>query len=246
MNRFFFLLALLAGCSSSSTTPPSQAAADGGDPDATATGADAGTAGSQCTAARDATLKPIGRVSTGAVSIVSEDGATRLLYIDASAGGQARASTNPRVYVNLETGARVDVTDKSALESTEWDLSLKRTVIFTNGGDGGPGVGGAAFVAKTFDAVTSADGANTKQEAFFDEECNALVDEAGFLTTTFSPDWYDYDTATNGVVPKDVTFVVTGGTGKKYKVAIQSFTGKPDGSTTAPSGGYFLVKVAPL
>lgn len=245
MKRFVLSLVFVVGCSSSSTTPAATAP-DASDPDGNATTGDAGSTGSQCTAARDATLKPIDRVSTGAVSIVSETGGTKLLYVDASAGGPAKASTSPRVYVNLESGARVDVTDKSALESTEWDLSLKRTVIYTNGGDGGPGTGGAVLVAKTFDAVTAADGTKVASESFFDAECNAKLDEASYLMTTFSPDWYDYEQATMKVTPKDVTFVVVGGTGKRYKVGITSFTGKPDGSTTAPAGGYFLMKVAPL
>lgn len=245
MKRFVLSLLFVAGCSSSSTTPT--AAPDAGDTDAgTSSGGDAGSGGSQCTAAREATLKPINRVSTAAVSIVSENGGTKILYIDASAGGPAKASTTPRVYVNLESGTRVDVTDPASLESTDWDLSLKRTVIYTNGGDGGPGVGGAVMVAKSFDAVTSADGAKVASESFFDAECNAKLDQASFLLTTFSPDWYTYDEATNGVTPKDVTFVVVGGTGKRFKVGITSFTGKPDGSTTAPSGGFFLMKVAPL
>jgi hypothetical protein len=85
-------------------------------------------------------------------------------------------------------------------------------------------------------------------EKFFDEECNPLLDEANFLTTTFSPDWYDYDqTAAIPVTPKpNLTYVVTGGGGNKYKVAIESYKGKPDGTSTAAAGGYFLLRVAPL
>lgn len=246
MKRFVLSLVFLVGCSSSSTSTPS-AASDAGDTDGGATETDAGTSGSQCTAAREATLKPIDKVSTGAVSLVSESGGAKVLYVDASAGGLPNASKSPAVYVNLETATKVDVTDKTSLASTEWDLSLKRTVIYTNGGDGGPGQGGAAQVAKAFDQVTSADGVKIAQESFFDADCNAKLDEASFLATTFSPDWYTYDEATNGVTPKTgITYVVAGGTGKKYKVAIESYNGKPDGSTTAPAGGYFLLRIAPL
>lgn len=245
MKRFVLSLLLAAGCSSSSTTPAT--VSDAGDTDAGTAGDDAGAGGSQCTAAREATLKPIDKVSTGAVSIVSESGGAKVVYVDASAGGLPNASKSPAVYINLETATKVDVTDKTSLESTEWDLSLKRTVIYTNGGDGGPGQGGAAQVAKAFDQVTSADASKIDEESFFDADCNAKLDEASFLATTFSPDWYTYDEATNGVTPKTgVTYVVAGGTGKKYKVAIESYNGKPDGSSTAPAGGYFLLRVAPL
>jgi hypothetical protein len=248
MKRILFSLPLFLffACSSTETTPNGGTpAADGGDTDAGAT--ESGSAGSQCTAARESSLKPIDKVSTGAVSIVSEDGAAKVIYVDGSAGGTQLSSRNPAVYINLETASRIDVTDKSALESTEWDLSLKRTIIYTNSGDGGPGTGGAARIAKAFDDVTAAEG-TMQTEKFFDDECNALLDQANFLTTTFSPDWYDYDqTAPIPVTPKpNITYVVTGGTGKKYKVAIESYKGKPDGTETSPSGGYFLLRVAPL
>lgn len=240
-------LMFFLACSSKETTP-SGATPDAGPTDQTDAGpTEAGSGGSQCTAAREATLKPIDKVATQAVSIVEEDGTTKLLYVDGSAGGTQNASRSPYVFINLESGTKVEVTDKSALESTDWDLALKRTIIFTNGGDGGPGAGGAARVEKAFADVTSADASKIATEKFFDEQCNAILDQANFLTTTFSPDWYTYDEANNGVTPvTGITYVVSGGTGKKYKVAIESYTGKPDGTTTSPSGGYFLLRIAPL
>jgi hypothetical protein len=250
MKRVALLLPFVLFVACSKDDPPGTgvvAGNDAGEVDAGGETHDAGSAGSQCTAARETTLKPIDKVATSAVSIVEETGGEKLLYIDAAAGGPANASRNPYVYVNLETGSRVDVTDKSALTSTDWDLALKRTIVFTNGGDGGPGTGGAARVTKAFADVTASDGTNIETEKFFDEECNALLDQANFLTTTFSPDWYTYEEATMKVTPVDgVSYVVVGGTGKKYKLAIESFTGKPDGTTTAPSGGYFLIRVAAL
>lgn len=248
MKRILFCLPLFVFFACSKDDPPATGVTPGGDAGDTDAGAvEGGSAGGQCTAARESTLKPIDKVATGVVSIAREDATSKLLYVDGSGGGTQNASRNPYVFINLEAGAKVDVTDKSALESTEWDLALKRTIIYTNGGDGGSGTGGAARVDKAFADVTGADGTKMATEKFFDEECNALLDEANFLTTTFSPAWYTYDETNNGVTPVDgVTYVVAGGTGKKYKVAIESFTGKPDGTTTAPSGGYFLIRVAPL
>ena len=59
------------------------------------------------------------------------------------------------------------------------------------------------------------------------------------VSTTFS-DWYDYDQVTHIPTPKDVTYVVQGGTGKKYKVAITSYSGAPDGGTGQATAFYIL------
>jgi hypothetical protein len=246
MNRIFssaiVLPVVVVACSSSTTVTPGSSSSGGVDG-----GGDSGSTVGQCSAQRDNVLLPIDRVSTGAVSDVS--GTAGTIYIDASAGGPSNASRNPRVYVNLGSRTRVDVTDKTALESTEWDLSLKRTVIFTNGGDGGMGFGGAAIVTKDFDAVT-ADDANTAtiaKESFFDEECREKKDEFDlYLNTTFSS-WYDYNQSTMGVSPKpNQTYIVVGGAGARYKVAILTFTANPDGTMTSATTARYLLKVAPL
>lgn len=251
MKRFSYLallapFAAFAGCSSNSSSNATVVVvADGGDGDAAQGPADAAAA--SCTAAAEQLLKPIDKIATAEVKVISDVNGVKTLYVDGSGGGPNNASKNPRVYVDLTAGARVDVTDKSAGASMAWDLSFKRTVIFTNSGDGGPGKGGGAVVRKAFDAVTvgDADAAKTVTEAFFDEECNPQLDPIGAPATTFS-DWYDYDEATNIPTPKPAnTFIVKGGTGKRFKVAITSFAGAADGGTGA-STGFFLLKVAPL
>jgi hypothetical protein len=62
--------------------------------------------------------------------------------------------------------------------------------------------------------------------------------------TTFST-WYDYNLQNNTLSPKATTYVVKGGTGKTYKVGIQSYYGLPDGGT-GTAGALYLVKVAAL
>jgi HmuY protein len=233
------VLLFLIGCSSSSSGgAPSDAAAKAS--------ADAGgEAGSSCSAAIAQNLKLVDTVATTNVAILSESAGARLLFIDASAGGPAGAPTHPYIYVNLETGRRVDVSDTAARSSKDWDLALKRQVIFTNGGDGGSGQGGTLSVAKSFDAVTSADAQGSfTAESFFDGDCNLKTDQINAVLTTFS-DWYDYDLQNNTLAPKAVTYVVKGGTGKSYKLAIQSYYGAPDGGTGA-AGALYLVKAAPL
>lgn len=239
-------LGLIAACSSSSTGGGATAADAGtSDTDADITDAGVGT-GTMCTSARSQLLAPVAKVSKGEVTIVSITGATKHLYVDASAGGFNGEATNPRIYVNLETATRVDLTDTQAFTSTAWDLALKRTVLYSNSGDAGLGVGGAAQVTKAFASVTAADvPATIKPEAFFDADCNPKVDAIGNPQSVFS-DWYNYDQATNIPTPnKSFTYVVKGGTGKLYKVAITSYTGLPDGGV-GPSTGYFLLDVAPL
>src|SRR5438067_2405700 len=146
------LLALLAalGCAQ----PPDDVASDSGTmPDAGVadgrTAADSG-GGQSCTAAKDKLLVPIDTVSTGEVLVLSDMAGVKRLYVDAAAGGIGPDASNPRLYLDLTTGARVAVTDRSAATSTAWDLSLKRPVLFTNSGDGGPGQGGAVYLDKAF------------------------------------------------------------------------------------------------
>lgn len=245
-----FAAAACAACSSSSTGASSggidASGIDAGGTDAGAEAA-AGT-GTRCTAAREQALLPINRVSTGAVSVVfaSETSGTTLVYVDASAGGPQGASKSPRVYVNLEAAARVDLTDTQAFTSTAWDLALKRAVVYTNSGDTGLGRGGGAELDKPFASVTAADAnaAAVAPERLFDDQCVEQKDAVGSPLTTFSA-WYAYDLATNTPTPRDITYVVVGGTGKRYKVAITSYSALPDGGAGQATGA-FLLKVAPL
>jgi hypothetical protein len=243
-KRRSFVLLFAAACSSSSSPPAPE---DSGAAD-TADTSDAGGSdgpGGSCTAAAQQNLKLIDTVATTNVSILSASGGTRLLFIDASAGGPAGAATHPYIYVNLERAERVAVTDKSAQSSNDWDLALKRQVIFTNSGDGGGGQGGTLEVAKVFDAVTSADAQGSfTRESFFDSDCNLKTDRINAVVTTFS-DWYNYDLQNNTLSPKAITYVVKGGTGKTYKVGVQNYYATPDGGIGA-AGALYLVKVAGL
>ena len=151
------------------------------------------------------------------------------------------------MYLDLTAGARVDLSDGAAASATSWDLALKRPVLFTNGGSGGPGAGAAAFLeGKGIDAVTPADarGAVLTPEAFFDADCNAKTDPTGAVATSFTG-WYDYDQATNAVTPRPGTFVVRGAQGGLFKVQIVSYYAQPDG-TPGAAGGRYLLKVAPV
>lgn len=254
MNRFILALvaapiavAAVPACSSTTTTPGAGSSGNTEEPDPS-TEEDSGIPGgeTQCTAARTTHLLPIAKVSTAQVKVLSTEGDVMTLYVDAAAGGAMDVKKNPRVYIKL-TGEKVEIDDKEAFESSDWDLALKRVDIYTNSGDAGPGKGGAAIVRKSFDEVTAADAeASLEPEQFFDEDCNGLTDEASFIITTFSG-WYDYEVGGGPTVRPRVSFIVRGADGtSRYKVGIVSYTGTSDGGTDGPATGRFILKVAPL
>ncbi|CAN5450678.1 hypothetical protein BH09MYX1_BH09MYX1_11090 [soil metagenome] len=256
MNRLSLIVlgGLFAGCSSDPQTP--ETTLDAGTDvvvvqDAAidvATPKDAGVdAPASCTAAKETLLKPIDSISTGEVTILGDTGGVRTLFVDATAGGSQGAATNPRIYVDLATGQRVDVTDKTAHTSTAWDLAIKRPVFFTNGGDGGPGTGGAAFLdGKDFATVVAADatGKTFSPESFFESDCTPKLDATGAVKTSFDG-WYDYDQQKNALSPHPGTFLVKGPTGKLYRLRIKGYYATADGGV-GPSGGRYLLDVAPL
>jgi hypothetical protein len=242
LSIFFFLAG--AACSSTPGTG-TDAATDKGTGDETSM--DDGGGPSMCTAALDMVLKPIDMVSNGSVMVIGNTNGVRTIYVDASAGGSMNADTNPRTYINLESGTRVDVTDPASRMSTMWDLALKRYYIFTNSADAGPGMGGSLYVAKAFDQVTAADatGKPLATEHFVDDVCMPQMDATGGLLTTFDS-WYDYDQMTHIPTPKaNVTYIVRGATGKMWKVAILSYASSPDGGQGMATG-FFSLKVAAL
>lgn len=238
----------VAACSSAQTGTGSDAgttpASDAGIASDAATQADTGAS---CTTAKKQLLTPIAAVSTGAVKVIDDKNGVKTVFVDASVGGPQGVSTKPRVYINLGTAARVDVDDIAAATSTDWDLALKRPVIFTNGGEGGSGQGKAGFVDKDFDAVTAADEANAKQtfENFLDDDCNPVLDRIANPATTFA-EWYDYNEQTHVLTPFKHVYLVRGGTGKLYKLQVMSFYTNPDGTIATDGGGRFLLKFAAL
>jgi hypothetical protein len=230
-----------AGCSSStfSSSPPPPATADAGD-------GGGGGNGSSCTAARNAHLGPISRVSTGQVKVISNVGGVTRIFVDASAGGPQGSARSPRVYIKL-TGDKVELDDNAAFASADWDLALKRVDIFTNGGDAGPGKGGAKLLSKGFAAVSASDAevASVPAEKFFDAECNGIRDEASFIVTTFSG-WYNYTIGDGPSVKPGVSFAVLAADGTPYKLQIVSYTARPDGTPGGETSGLYLLEVARL
>ena len=178
--------------------------------------------------------------------LLSDSGGVKTLYVDATAGGQNGVTTHPWLYVALGDATKAPLNDLTALESLGWDLAFKRALIYTNGGEGGPGDGASAFLDKDFANVTRADaaGADFFNEKFFDDDCNAIVDVTGAAATSFST-WYNYDEATHEVSPAPGTWLVRGATGKLFKLAVQSYYATPSGGIGS-AGGAYLLKIGAL
>jgi hypothetical protein len=174
-------------------------------------------------------------VTTGSVTVDESDGVFTAT-IDAAAGGMNASRSRPFVYIDLETGARVDITDLESLESTAWDLAFKRVLIRTNSADSGPGQISLAKVSgTTFDDVTSAPTSSSAYatDVSLDEECELLTDPIGnpiaainYVNTdnpTGSASWYDY---TGGIAPHsgDIYIVRDDADGTTYNLEIGSWT----------------------
>jgi len=234
------LVLCLTGCGSDAGNSPAAAGATG------EAGAQGAGEPSACSAARKQLLGAVDSVSTGDVSVVTKEAGVTTLYVGATAGGAAAAAMNPWIFVSIEHSSRAQVTDVSATSSSAWDLALKRPLLYTNSGDGGPGQGGAVLIDKDFDDVTADDAADAEfvTEKFFDADCNPIVDVTGAAATSFS-NWYDYDAEAHTLSPHAGTWLVHGASGKLFKLRINSYYGTPEGGT-GMAGGAYLIDVAPL
>lgn len=123
------------------------------------------------------------------------------------------------VYIDIDTRSVVTVADPAT--DTNWDLALQRTLVRTNSGTSGPGVGGAiAHVATPYDDVTST---GTLGFEVDHEEASGMP---GAPPTSVSPvlgSWYDYDFTMHVVTPKDITYVVRGATGSYARLRVWSW-----------------------
>lgn len=147
------------------------------------------------------------KVSEGEV-VTTADGADFLTLVDATAGGYNAYTRNAWTYVKFtpEGAVRVDIDDETALESLDWDLSLRRYLIRMNSGVSGPSCVGAASLSDVeYEDVTEIPaGVTYDVEDFYDEACDLRGDQSGLPD---SPDvqlgdWWTYNgqcVATTGI-----------------------------------------------
>jgi hypothetical protein len=209
-------------------------------------GSGGGVIPSTCSGALRQALGLVDEVSTAPVVLLSEARGELEVYVDATAGGIGGQDSFPWVYISLASGKAVALSDLDALSSNAWDLAFKRFLIRSNGGDSGPGQGGALRVALPWEAVnegTQGDRA-LPTESWFDGDCRLSTDDQGELLTTFSG-WSEYDPATHVLAPADVVYLTQGGDGTRYKVAVLDYYSNADG-THGKTAGRYKLRVAKL
>ena len=121
-------------------------------------------------------------VSDGAVTTQTE-GDDFVTLVDASAGGYNSASQNPWVYIKFtDQGAeKVEIDDESALESMDWDMSLRRFIIRLNGGTSGPScVASATLLEGVYEDLTEVpEGLPYAVDNYYTADCTLINDSSG-------------------------------------------------------------------
>ena len=167
------------------------------------------------------------RTNEGAVSTVA-DGDDFVSTLDASSGGYDRASRNAWLYVKFtdEGMSKVDIDDETALESMDWDLSLRRYIVRLNGGDSGPScVGAAAFLESSYADLTSVpDGLPYILDDYYTSDCTLTTDSSGLpgSPSVALGAWWSYSTC---VQTTEVPFLVQLADGRVVKMVIEAYYG---------------------
>ena len=121
-------------------------------------------------------------VSDGSVETQSE-GDDFVTLVDASAGGYNNAANNPWVYIRFtDSGAeKVEIDDETALESMDWDMSLRRYIIRLNGGDSGPScVGAVTLLEQSYEDLASVpEGLQFIPDSYYTSDCTLINDSSG-------------------------------------------------------------------
>jgi len=135
------------------------------------------------------------------------------LVVDASAQGEWR-------YVNVTLGTTLEVAEPE--NSMDWDVAISRTQFRTNGGTSGAGYAGAIELPDTvWDDVT------TSPTVGFDVD--AMIPLPGppgsgqFSGNAVLNGWYDYDSTTHQVSPKDTVFLVRTADGDYAKLRVLQY-----------------------
>lgn len=171
-----------------------------------------------------------GKVATGLVTGGVKDGVFEVT-VDANAGGMQGARRNPFVYLDLDTGKKVEISDIKALTNKTWELAFKRVAVRSNGGDSGVGKVEIGKVSKSsFDSLKIIpNDLKFLQDRTFDDSCSkTLTDPIGTPRTVFndlnknnpsgSESWYSYGGVTAiQPVAGDVYIIRNTSEGKTYK-----------------------------
>ncbi len=168
-----------------------------------------------------------GAVSTGTATN-EPDGDGFVSTVDGTAGGVANAPTSPWLYLRFTAAGleRVDVDDLQALESTDWDIAVKRFGVRLNSGVSGPGDVTAAVVGDmSYEAITGLpDTTSLREESLYDDDC-ILRDDGmgqgapGYLLTP----WWMYGGC---VQTTGIPFVLELADGSRLKFVVDAYYGE--------------------
>lgn len=189
------------------------------------------------------------KVSEGAVETTT-DGEDFVTTVDGSGGGYNVYTQNPWVYIKFtDQGAqKVEIDDETALESMDWDMSLRRFVLRLNGGSSGPScVGAAALIGQDYASVNAVpDGVPFAQDEYYTDDCTLINDSSGMEGSpqvAMGP-WWDYP----GCVATTLNpFLIQQADGHVLKLVVESYYGADQeecnstGATMA-SGGYYILR----
>lgn len=190
------------------------------------------------------------KVSDGEVATTTE-GSDFLTTVDASAGGFGNETKHAWTYVkfNDDGATRVDIDDETALESMDWDLSLRRFILRLNGGSSGPSCVGAAVVDGTYEDLSAIpDGTTYAMDDYYTDDCTIVDDGSGLPG---SPDvvlgpWWNY---ANCLQTTEQPFLIQLANGRVIKFRVDAYYGDSQdecnstGTTTA-DGGFFTLRWA--
>jgi|GEM_PF-2075560 len=163
---------------------------------------------------------------TATFTSLEAEGAWRL-ELDAALGGAAAASEASFLYVDLENGELLELSDAEAFTDDRWDIAFKRTEIRINSEDSGPGSWILADVeAESFEAAAppSPQEGMWRGDDFVSETCEVATFGRGTIETAFGQ-WYDYDPSTHMVSAPEgkVYFLYDAATHAVIKLQIESY-----------------------
>ena len=158
------------------------------------------------------------------------------LQFDATGGGRGAAPTDPAnkyTYLNLETGAVVNLTDAAAASSNDWHVAFKRTATKLNGGVSGSGTvrGAMADTQEEFYLANGEADTSVFLNATADTELTSLQAVSDVTALTFSSDrhiaamtgdggiksWWSYNPAVHSVeAAADNWWLVKSAAGNSY------------------------------
>ncbi|MEM9190864.1 MAG: HmuY family protein [Myxococcota bacterium] len=121
------------------------------------------------------------------------------------------------VYLKLSDSSFVTVADP--LSSMEWDLAFQRSVVRTNSGTSGPGLGGAKEVEEAYASIAS-----STTTGFIEDSMIPAPGPPGSGEVSGNlmiGEWYNYNPSNHTLSPKDARFVVRSAAGDYFKVEVR-------------------------